>query len=181
MYGALKRLIAEIDYIRQNDPAARGRWEVFFLYPSVHAMIAYRISHWLFQHKVYFTARFISQLARFFTGIEIHPGATIGKYFFIDHGMGVVIGETAEVGDYCVLYHGTTLGGTSTSRSKRHPTLGNHVIVGSGAKLLGNITIGNNCKIGANSVVVHDIPHNSVAVGVPAKVVKKINVDDVHI
>lgn len=181
MYKTIKRLIDEIDYVCQNDPAARGRLEVFLLYPSIHAMIAHRVAHWLYKKEFFFLARLISQLARFFTGIEIHPGATIGKYFFIDHGMGVVIGETAEVGDYCVLYHGTTLGGTSTSRSKRHPTLGNHVIVGSGAKLLGNITIGNNCKIGANSVVIHDIPHNSVAVGAPAKVVKKIDVDDVHI
>lgn len=178
---AWKQFLAELDYIQENDPAARSRWEVFWLYPSVHAMIAHRCAHYLYRHQWFFLARFISQISRFFTGIEIHPGAEIGRFFFIDHGMGVVIGETAKVGNYCVLYHGVTLGGTSTSRSQRHPTLGNHIIIGAGAQLLGDIIIGDNCKIGANAVVVTDIPHNSVAVGMPAKVIRTIEDKDVHI
>ncbi len=177
----INRLIEELDYVIANDPAARNRLEVLLLYPSVHAMIVYRIAHYLYVREYFFVARLLSQLARFMTGIEIHPGATIGKFFFIDHGMGVVIGETAIVGEKCVLFHGVTLGGTTTERTKRHPTLGNHVIVGSGAKLLGNIHIGDNCKIGANSVVLQDIPCNSVAVGAPARVVKHITEEDVHI
>lgn len=177
----INRLIEELDYVIANDPAARNRLEVLLLYPSVHAMIIYRIAHYLYVREYFFVARLLSQLARFMTGIEIHPGATIGKFFFIDHGMGVVIGETAIVGEKCVLFHGVTLGGTTTERTKRHPTLGNHVIVGSGAKLLGNIHIGDNCKIGANSVVLQDIPCNSVAVGAPARVVKHITEEDVHI
>lgn len=176
-----KRITEELDYIIENDPAARSRWEVLLLYQSVHARFFHVIAHYLYKRGWLFSARFISQVSRTLTGIEIHPGAKIGRFFFIDHGMGVVIGETAEVGDYCVLFHGVTLGGTSTTRGKRHPTLGNHVIVGAGAKLLGNIYVGDNCKVGANAVVLEDIPQNSVAVGVPAKVVKKITVEDIHI
>lgn len=171
----------ELDYIIANDPAARNRWEVLLLYPSVHALLLHRLAHGLYKSRFFFAARFVSQFSRFMTGIEIHPGAKIGRFVFIDHGMGVVIGETAEVGDKCVLFHGVTLGGTTTAHVKRHPTLGTNVIVGAGAKLLGNIYIGDNCKIGANSVVLKDIPHNTVAVGAPAKVVKRIEAEDVHI
>ncbi len=176
-----KWLREELDYVIANDPAARNRWEVLLLYSGVHAIIMHQLAHRLYKNKWFFMARFVSQFGRFMTGIEIHPGAQIGRYVFIDHGMGVVIGETAIVGDYCVLFHGVTLGGTSTAKTKRHPTLGSHVVVGSGAKLLGNITIGHYCKIGANSVVVKDIPDNSTAVGIPAKVIRQITEEDVHI
>ena len=144
------------------------------MYPSVHALIAYRIANKLYKKQWFFTARFISQLSRAFTGIEIHPGATIGKGFFIDHGMGVVIGETAVIGDHVLMYHGATLGATGKDNSgKRHPTVGNNVVIGSGVKVLGNVTIGDNSKIGANAVVLKDIPANSTAVGIPAKVARK--------
>jgi serine O-acetyltransferase len=158
--------------IFDRDPAATGRLEVILTYAGFHALLAYRIAHRLRQYGVPFLPRAISQLARWLTGIEIHPGARIGKGFFIDHGMGVVIGETAEVGDYVTLFQGVTLGGTGKERGKRHPTLGNHVVVGAGAKILGGIRIGDNVKIGANSVVLKSVPANSTVIGVPARVIK---------
>lgn len=170
-----KNLNYDLERILKEDPAARGKIEVLLLYPSVHALIAYRISNKLYKHKLFFLARLVSQISRFFTGIEIHPCATIGKGLFIDHGMGVVIGETAEVGDNVTIYHGVTLGGTGKHKGKRHPTIGNNVIIGSGAKVLGPINIGDNVKIGANSVVLKDIEDDKTAVGIPAKVVKKVN------
>lgn len=169
----IKNLMYDLDNIMNNDPAARSRIDLI-LYPSVHALIAYRISNKLYRKKHFFMARLVSQLSRGFTGIEIHPGATIGKGLFIDHGMGVVIGETAVVGDHVLMYHGATLGATGKDNSgKRHPTVGNNVIIGSGVKVLGNVTIGDNSKIGSNAVVLKDIPANSTAVGIPAKVVEK--------
>ncbi len=177
MPDTLKALIKEIKYdvraVRERDPAAKGRVEVLLLYSGVHAILAYRVSHKLYLGKHYFSARAVSQLARFFTGIEIHPGAKIGKGLFIDHGMGVVIGETAEIGDNCTIYQGVTLGGTGKDCGKRHPTLGNNVMVGAGAKVLGPIKINDNSKVAANAVVLKEVPHNSTAVGIPAKVVRK--------
>lgn len=164
----------DIKTVFRNDPAIKNIFEVW-LYPSVHAVFWHRIAHWFWVHKCILFARTISQCNRFWTGIEIHPGAKIGKGFFIDHGMGVVIGETAEIGDNCLLYHNVTLGGVSLSKSKRHPTLGNNVVVGAGAKVLGNIIVGDNVKIGANSVVLKDVPADSVVVGVPGRVVKNKN------
>lgn len=164
-----KNLKYDLENIMKNDPAARSKLEVFLLYPSIHVMIAYRIAHFLYTKKFYFLARLISQVARFFTGIEIHPGAKIGKGLFIDHGMGVVIGETAEVGDNVVIYHGVTLGGTGKDKGKRHPTVGNNVVIGSGSKVLGPIRICDGAKIGSNSVVLKDVPRGATAVGAPAK------------
>lgn len=158
--------------IVERDPASKNVFFVFFCYPCVHAIIHHRINHFLHKIKLKFLARLFSQISRFFTGIEIHPGAVIGKNLLIDHGMGIVIGETAIVGDNCTIYQGVTLGGTGKETGKRHPTLKDNVFVGSGAKILGNITIGNNVKIGANSVVLKDIPDDCTAVGVPAKIVK---------
>lgn len=169
-----KNLRYDLSRVIENDPAARSKIEVFLLYPTIHALIAYRISHFLYTKKLFFLARLISQIARFITGIEIHPGAKIGKGLVIDHGMGVVIGETAEIGDNVLLYHGVTLGGTGKDKGKRHPTIGDNVIIGSGAKVLGAIFIGSNAKIGANSVVLKDVPEGATAVGIPAKnIVKK--------
>lgn len=165
----------DINFIMDNDPAARSKIEVFLLYPTIHSLIAYRVAHYMYTKKLFFLARFISQLSRFFTGIEIHPGATIGRGLVIDHGMGVVIGETAEIGDDVLLYHGVTLGGTGKDKGKRHPTLGNNVVIGAGAKVLGPIYIGNNAKIGANSVVLKDVPEGATAVGIPAKNISKVN------
>ena len=162
----------DIEYIMENDPAARTKLEVFLLYPSIHARLAHMISHFLYKKNLLFLARLISQLARFLTGIEIHPGATLGAGILIDHGMGVVIGETAELGDRITIYHGTTLGGTGKEKGKRHPTVGNNVVIGAGSKVLGNIKIGSNSKIGANSVVLHDVPEGATVVGIPGKVVK---------
>ncbi|WP_296644092.1 serine O-acetyltransferase EpsC [Romboutsia sp. 13368] len=163
----------DLEYIMENDPAARSKLEVFLLYPSIHARIAHILAHFLYKKKLFFLARLISQLARFFTGIEIHPGATLGAGILIDHGMGVIIGETAVLGDRITIYHGTTLGGTGNEKGvKRHPTVGNNVIIGSGAKVLGDINIGSNSKIGANAVVLNDVPEGATVVGVPAKVVK---------
>ncbi|OPX48637.1 serine O-acetyltransferase EpsC [Clostridium thermobutyricum] len=170
-----KNLKYGLNRILKEDPAARSKLEVFILYPCVHVMILYRISNKLYRKKWFFLGRLISQIGRFLTGIEIHPGATIGRGLFIDHGMGVVIGETAEVGDDVTIYHGVTLGGTGKDTGKRHPTIGNNVIIGSGAKVLGPINIGNNVKIGANSVVLKDIADNKTAVGIPAKVIEKVN------
>lgn len=155
----------------ERDPAVRSVLEIIFCYPGFHAVLFYRLGHGLWRRKFYFLARLVSHLGRFFTGIEIHPGAKIGRGFFIDHGMGVVIGETAEIGENCTLYHGVTLGGTSWAKEKRHPTLGNNVVVGSGAKILGPFTVGDNSKIGSNSVVVKEVPPNSTVVGVPGRIV----------
>lgn len=168
-----KNLKYDLERVLENDPAARSKIEVFFLYPCIHATISYRIAHFFYKHNRFFIARLISQIARFFTGIEIHPGAKIGKGLFIDHGMGVVIGETAEIGDDVLLYHGVTLGGTGKDKGKRHPTIGNNVIIGAGSKVLGPINIGNNVKIGANSVVLKDVPDGATAVGIPAVNIKK--------
>lgn len=177
----------EVASVRERDPAARSTAEILLTYSGLHAVLLHRVAHKLHQNKCYVTARIISQLGKFFTGIEIHPGATIGKGLFIDHGTGVVIGETAEIGDSCILYQGVTLGGTGKGKGKRHPTLGNNVMVGCGAKVLGPFKIGDNVKIAANSVVLHEIPENCTAVGAPARVVKRDGVkvtqdlDHVHI
>jgi serine O-acetyltransferase len=166
------RMIKEdIQSVFDRDPAARSTIEILTSYPGLHAIWGYRITHWLWRHRVRLLARWSSHVLRFLTGIEIHPGATIGHKFFIDHGMGVVIGETAEIGDNVTLYHGVTLGGTSLAKGKRHPTLENDVVAGAGAKILGAITIGAGSRIGANAVVVKDVPNNSVVVGVPGQVV----------
>jgi serine O-acetyltransferase len=156
----------------KNDPAARNAWEVL-TYAGLHAIFWHRVAHLLWRHKLKFAARLVSQSNRFWTGIEIHPGAQISKGFFIDHGMGVVIGETAEVGEGCLLYHGVTLGGVSLEKKKRHPTLGRNVVVGAGAKILGAITLGDNVQVGANAVVLKDVPPNSVVVGIPGRVVQQ--------
>ena len=162
----------DIEYIMENDPAARTKLEVFLLYPSIHARLAHMISHFLYKKNLLFLARLISQIARFLTAIEIHPGATLGAGILIDHGMGVVIGETAELGDRITIYQGTTLGGTGKEKGKRHPTVGDNVVIGAGSKVLGNIKIGSNSKIGANSVVLDDVPEGATVVGIPGKVVK---------
>lgn len=178
---------AEIKAAQKRDPAAKSFMEVILLYPGLHALIYYRIAHFLYQTRLFFLARFLSQTARFFTGIEIHPGAKIGRRFFIDHGIGVVIGETAVIGDDVLLYQGATLGGTGIVRGKRHPTVGNNVVIGAGAKVLGNINIGDNSYIGANAVVVKDIPPDSTVVGVPGRITKQdgkkmdVSLDHVHI
>lgn len=163
----------EIASVKRRDPAARNAFEIVLTYSGLHAVLAYRVSHKLYTEKLFTLARIVSQLARFFTGIEIHPGAKIGKGLFIDHGMGVVIGETTEIGDNCLLYQGVTLGGTGKDKGKRHPTLGNNVMVGAGAKVLGPITIGDNVKVAANAVVLNNIPSDCTAVGVPARVVRR--------
>jgi serine O-acetyltransferase len=167
-----KKLREDIRSIQERDPAARTGFEVLLLYSGLHAVIYYRVSHWFFRHRRFIIARMLSQYAKFRTGIEIHPGATIGMGLFIDHGTGVVIGETTEIGDYCTLYQGVTLGGTGKDKGKRHPTLGSNVMVGAGAKVLGPVTIGDNSKVGANALVLLDVPQNSTAVGVPARVVR---------
>jgi serine O-acetyltransferase len=167
----------DIQSVFDRDPAARNVFEVLFCYPGFHALLFYRIGNWFWRHRYYFLGRLTSHIGRFFTGIEIHPGATIGRKFFIDHGMGVVIGETSEIGDNVTLYHGVTLGGTTWKKIKRHPTIGNNVVIGVGAKVLGPIKIGDNSKIGANSVVVNEIPPNSIVVGIPGKVVFRVEGD----
>ena len=174
-----ERLREDVDCIRERDPAARSRWVVLTCYPGLHALVMHRLAHWYWRHRRYWLGRFVSNVARFLTGIEIHPGATIGRRFFIDHGMGVVIGETAEIGDDVLIYQGVTLGGTGKDKGKRHPTLGNHVVVGGGAKVLGNISIGNCVKIGAGSVVVHSVPDNATVVGIPGRIVKTRNTEAV--
>jgi serine O-acetyltransferase len=162
----------QIDTVFREDPAARSVLEILLCYPGFHAIVAHRLAHKLYLWKIPLAPRVISQISRFLTGIEIHPGATIGRRFFIDHGMGVVIGETTEIGDDVLLYQGVTLGGTGNEKGKRHPTLGNGVVVGTGAKVLGNIKIGDHVKIGAGSVVVHPVPDNSTVVGIPGRVVR---------
>ncbi len=162
---------SDIQAVLERDPAARSKFEIISSYPGLHAVWGYRLAHSLWKHKARLLARWLSHLVRFFTGIEIHPGAQIGCGFFIDHGMGVVIGETAEIGNNVTLYHGVTLGGVSIAKGKRHPTIGNNVVIGAGAKVLGNIQIGENSRIGANAVVVKSVPANSVVVGVPGEVV----------
>jgi serine O-acetyltransferase len=166
------RLREDIACVFDRDPAARNTWEVLTCYPGLHALIFHRVSHWLWGHGLKWLARLNSHFARWITGIEIHPGATIGRRFFIDHGMGVVIGETALIGDDCTLYHGVTLGGTSWNKGKRHPTLERGVVIGAGAKVLGPITLGEGAKIGSNAVVVRDVPAGATAVGIPARIVE---------
>ena len=168
-----RRLRSDIQCILDRDPAARSTWEVLTCYPGLHALVLHRRAHWFWTHKLYWMARFISQLSRWFTGIEIHPGATIGERVFIDHGMGVVIGETAEIGDGCTIYQGVTLGGTSLYKgAKRHPTLGKNVVVSAGAKVLGGFTVGDNAKIGSNAVVIKPVPEGTTAVGIPARIIQ---------
>ena len=169
----------QIDTIFREDPAAKSAVEIVLCYPGFHAILAHRLAHKLYRWRVPLVPRVISQISRFFTGIEIHPGARIGRRFFIDHGMGVVIGETAEIGDDGLLYQGVTLGGTGNETGKRHPTLGDHVVVGTGAKVLGNIKIGDHVRIGAGSVVVHPVPDHCTVVGVPGHVVRMRNGDGV--
>ncbi len=178
---------SDIRAAQVRDPAARGFLEILVLYQGLHAIAANRVAHFFYKLHLYFIARLISQLSRFFTGIEIHPGATIGKNFFIDHGMGVVIGETAVIGDNVLIYQGVTLGGTGIVKGKRHPTIGNNVVIGGGAKVLGNITVGDNSYIGANAVVIKDVPPNSTVVGVPGRITKQdgkkidVSLDHIHI
>lgn len=184
-----KRIRSDVKAVLDRDPAARSFLEVFFLYSGVKAIRHYRIAHWFYNKKMYFIARYISQRARMITGIEIHPAAVIGDGVFIDHGMGVVIGETTLIGDNCTIYQGVTLGGTGKDKGKRHPTIGNNVVIGSGAKVLGPFRVGDNSKIAANAVVLSEVPDNCTVVGVPGRIVKKNNVkvnvvadlDQVHI
>jgi serine O-acetyltransferase len=173
MFKVFRQMRADIDVIFDNDPAARSVFEVIFTYAGLHALWSHRVAHWLFQRRIYTLARLISQISRFFTGIEIHPGAQIGQRLFIDHGMGVVIGETCEIGDNVVLYQGVTLGGTGKEKGKRHPTIGNNVVIGSGAKVLGSFKIGDYSFVGANSVVLREVPKNSTVVGIPGKLVQR--------
>lgn len=171
--GLLKMILEDINSALQRDPAARNWLDVLVNYSGLHAIWVYRITHWLWMQKLYLLARGLSQLARWVTGIEIHPGAAIGRRFFIDHGMGVVIGETADVGNDVTLYHGVTLGGVNLEKGKRHPTLGDRVVVGAGAKILGAIEIGRCSRVGANAVVVKPVPSNSVVVGIPGQIVRR--------
>src|SRR5437588_1360271 len=164
------RIREDIACVFERDPAARSTWEVITCYPGFHALLIHRLAHRLWRMKLRWLARFVSHVSRFLTGIEIHPGAKVGRRVFIDHGMGVVIGETAELGDDCTLYHGVTLGGTSWNKGKRHPTLGRGVVIGGGAEVLGPILVGDGAKIGSNAVVVRDVPAGSTAVGVPARI-----------
>ena len=169
----IKRVIDDINNIKDKDPAAKSIFEIILLYPGFHALLSYRIANKLKKWKIPFIPRLISQIARFFTGIEIHPGATIGEKFFIDHGMGVVIGETTIIGDNVLVYQGVTLGGTGKDQGKRHPTIGDRVTIGAGAKVLGNITIGSDSNIGAGSVVIDDVPEHSTVVGVPGRITRQ--------
>ncbi len=169
----IQRLKEEIRYVFERDPAARSTLEVLTAYPGLHAIVGHRINHWLWNRRWYWLARFLSHGVRWLTGIEIHPGAKIGRRFFIDHGMGVVVGETAIIGDDCTLYQGVTLGGTSWEKIKRHPTLGNNVVVGAGAKVLGPITIGDDARVGSNSVVVRDVPPGATVIGIPGHIAKR--------
>jgi len=170
MINEIKLLLEDIKTIFNKDPAAKSFAEVIICYPGLHAIWLHRIAHWFYKKKLYLIARYISHINRFFTGIEIHPGAKIGRRFFIDHGMGVVIGETTEIGDDVLIYQGVVLGGTSLTKGKRHPTIGNNVVIGAGAIVLGNITVGDYARIGAGSVVINDIPSNATVVGVPGRI-----------
>ncbi len=172
-FGLFKMIIEDIRCALRRDPAARNWFEVMLNYSGLHAIWVYRITHWFWERNVFFLARWLSQFARWLTGVEIHPGAVIGRRFFIDHGMGVVIGETTEIGDDVTFYHGVTMGGVSLKKGKRHPTLGNKVVVGAGAKVLGAIEIGDGSRIGANAVVVKSVPPKSVVIGIPGQVVKR--------
>ncbi|MGI6362022.1 MAG: serine O-acetyltransferase EpsC [Bacillota bacterium] len=181
-------LLADAKSMAQKDPAARNTAEVFFFYSGFQALVFHRFAHWLHNKKLFTFARFISQFGRFWTGIEIHPGAKIGSGLFIDHGMGIVIGETAEIGDNCTIYHGVTLGGTGKDTGKRHPTIGNNVLIGAGAKVLGPFTVGDNAMIGANSVVLKEVASNTTVIGIPGRPVKikekripSVDLDQVHI
>ena len=165
------RIREDIACVFERDPAARSTWEVITCYPGFHALLIHRLAHWLWRMKMRWLARWVSHVSRFLTGIEIHPGAIIGRRVFIDHGMGVVIGETAELGDECTLYHGVTLGGTTWNKGKRHPTLGRGVVIGAGAKLLGPIVVGDGAKVGSNAVLVKDVPPGATAVGIPARII----------
>jgi serine O-acetyltransferase len=184
-----KRILEDARLIAHRDPAAKNTLEVVLLYPGFQAVVLHRAAHWLYSRRMFFAARFISQLNRFITGIEIHPGAKIGKGLFIDHGMGVVIGETAEIGDNCTIYHGVTLGGTGKDTGKRHPTIGNNVLIGAGAKLLGPFTVGDNARIAANAAILREVEPDTTVIGVPGRAVKKGNeriaqseeLDQVHI
>ena len=181
--GLLRLLREDVSCVFQRDPAARSRFEVLTTYPGVHAILLQRVAHRLWNWRLCYLARLLSWFARFLTNIDIHPGATIGRRFFIDHGAGVVIGETAEIGDDVTLYHGVTLGGTTWNKGKRHPTLGDGVVVGAGAKILGAITLGAQVRVGANSVVVKDVPSHRTVVGIPAKVVlrtEEANADNIY-
>ena len=182
----LEHIKSDIESVKRRDPAARSTIEILLTYSGLHAVLMYRVSHWFYTKKLYTIARCISQIARLITGIEIHPGAKIGKGFFIDHGSGVVIGETTEIGDYCLVYQGVTLGGTGKEKGKRHPTLGNNVMVGAGARVLGPFKVGDNAKIAANAVVLEEVPPNCTAVGVPARIVRRNgkrvgDLDQIHI
>jgi serine O-acetyltransferase len=182
-----QKIKSDYQSVFEMDPAATSKMEVILTYSGFHAILAYRFAHWMHNHKVPFFPRFVSQFAKFLTGVEIHPAARIGERFFIDHGMGVVIGETTEIGDNVTLYQGVTLGGTGKEHKKRHPTLGNNVVVGTGAKILGGMTIGDNVKIGANAVVLTPVPPNSTVVGVPGRIVKiegekvRSDLDHIHL
>lgn len=167
-----KSLNETLEAYQKRDPAARSKLEIFLLYQGVHAIINHRIAHFFYRHKLRFLARMVSQWSRFWTGIEIHPGAKIGRRLVIDHGMGIVIGETAEIGDDCLIYHGVTLGGTGKDQGKRHPTIGNNVLVSTGAKVLGPFKVGDNARIAANAVVLSEVPDNATAVGIPAQIVR---------
>jgi serine O-acetyltransferase len=171
--GIIDEVRSDFNVVFERDPAARSTLEVIFAYPGFHAISLHRIAHWLWNNHLNLVARGLSHVSRFLTGIEIHPGAKIGKCFFIDHGMGVVIGETSDIGNNVTIYHGVTLGGTSFTRGKRHPTIEDNVTIGAGAKILGPLTVGSNSKIGANSVVIVDVPPNSTVVGIPGKIVLK--------
>lgn len=181
-----KSLFSDLNAYLERDPAARNKWEIFFLYSGYKAVRSHRRAHWFYNHNLKFIARYISQRSRHKTGVEIHPAAKIGKGLVIDHGMGVVIGETTEIGDNCTIYQGVTLGGTGKDTGKRHPTLGNNVLVGAGAKVLGPFKVGDNARIAANAVVLSEVPENSTAVGVPSRIVKINGVrnemlDQIHI
>ena len=177
----------EVRSARERDPAAKGHWQVVFLYPGLHAIVMHRINHFLWKLKIPLLPRALSQLARFLTGVEIHPGATIGRGLFIDHGMGVVVGETSVIGDNVTLFQGVTLGGTGKGAGKRHPTIGNNVVIGAGAKVLGNISVGDSSYIGANAVILRDVPANATVVGVPGHVTKQdgkridLTLDHIHV
>lgn len=175
MFSGIKELYLDAKNIKKKDPAAKNVLEIILLYPGFHALVFHRIAHFFYKIKLFFIARLISQISRFITGIEIHPGAKIGKRLFIDHGMGIVIGETTEIGDDCTIYHQVTLGGTGKDKYKRHPTLGNNVMVGTGARVLGPICIGDNVKIGAGAIVLKEVHDNTTVVGIPAKPIKFYN------